>query len=103
MELERKNFLLRYRSSCLAEQFHSDASLEAVDRRVPINSKNWSWMTEGSLQHDTTATGVLMSASPIRGRLLYRGLRARVPFFRIPLTANHRAWQADWHQIAFSV
>ncbi|GFV09202.1 uncharacterized protein TNCV_12131 [Trichonephila clavipes] len=47
MELERENFLLCYRSSCLVEQFHSDASLEAVDRRAPINSKNWSWMTEG--------------------------------------------------------
>ncbi|GFS68758.1 HTH_Tnp_Tc3_2 domain-containing protein [Trichonephila clavipes] len=54
-----------------------------------------------------------MSASPIRRRLLHRGLRARVPLYRILLTANHRrlhlqwaheprAWQADWHQGVFS-
>ncbi|GFT45921.1 uncharacterized protein TNCV_2250591 [Trichonephila clavipes] len=55
-----------------------------------------------------TATGVLMSASSIRRRLLHRGLRARVPLYRILLKVNHRrlrlqwahehrAWQADWH------
>ncbi|GFW32390.1 transposable element Tcb1 transposase [Trichonephila clavipes] len=54
-----------------------------------------------------------MSASSIRQRLLHRGFRARVPLRRIPLTANHRrlrlqwahehrAWQADWHQVVFS-
>ncbi|GFW65840.1 transposable element Tcb2 transposase [Trichonephila clavipes] len=57
----------------------------------------------------STATGVLMLASSIRRRLLHRGLRVRVPLYRIPLTANHRrlhlqwahkhrAWLADWHQ-----
>ncbi|GFU69261.1 transposable element Tcb2 transposase [Trichonephila clavipes] len=61
----------------------------------------------------STATGVLMSASSIRRRLLHRGLRARVPLYRIPITANHRrlrlqwahehtAWQADWLQVVFS-
>ncbi|GFU51840.1 transposable element Tcb2 transposase [Trichonephila clavipes] len=60
-----------------------------------------------------TATSVLMPDSSIRRRLMYRGLRARVPSYRIPLTANHRwlrlqwahehrAWQADWHQVIFS-
>ncbi|GFT77339.1 transposable element Tc1 transposase [Trichonephila clavipes] len=34
----------------------------------------------------STATGVLMSASPIRRRLLHRVLRARVPLYRIPFT-----------------
>ncbi|GFT47105.1 transposable element Tc1 transposase [Trichonephila clavipes] len=54
-----------------------------------------------------------MSASLIRRRLLHRGLRARVPLYRIPLTANHRrlhlqwvhehrAWQANWHQVVVS-
>ncbi|GFU40360.1 transposable element Tc1 transposase [Trichonephila clavipes] len=58
-------------------------------------------------------TGVLNLASSIRRRLLHRALRARVPLHRIPLTANHRrlrlqwahehrAWQADWHQVGFS-
>ncbi|GFV62718.1 transposable element Tcb2 transposase [Trichonephila clavipes] len=58
----------------------------------------------------STATGVLMSASSIRRRLLHRGLRASVPLYRITLTANHlrlhlqwahdrRAWQANWRQI----
>ncbi|GFU63942.1 HTH_Tnp_Tc3_2 domain-containing protein [Trichonephila clavipes] len=32
----------------------------------------------------STATGVLMSATSIRRRLLHRGLRARVPLYRIP-------------------
>ncbi|GFX56219.1 transposable element Tc1 transposase [Trichonephila clavipes] len=60
-----------------------------------------------------TATGVLMSASSIRRRLLYHGLRARLPLYRIPLSANHRRlrlqWahehrdrQAVWHQVVFS-
>ncbi|GFY02993.1 HTH_Tnp_Tc3_2 domain-containing protein [Trichonephila clavipes] len=54
-----------------------------------------------------------MSASSIRRRLLYRGLHARVPLYRIPFTANyrqlrlqwaheHRAWQANWYQAVFS-
>ncbi|GFT54908.1 transposable element Tc1 transposase [Trichonephila clavipes] len=61
----------------------------------------------------STATGVLMSASSIRRRLLHRGLRARVPLYKIPLTANHRplrlqwahelrAWPSDWYQVGFS-
>ncbi|PRD31794.1 UNVERIFIED_CONTAM: hypothetical protein NCL1_22450 [Trichonephila clavipes] len=58
----------------------------------------------------STVTGVLMSAS-IHRRLLHHGLLARVPLYRIPLKANHqrlqwahehRAWQADWHQVVFS-
>lgn len=63
--------------------------------------------------HWSTATGVQLSASSIRRRLLRRGLRARVPLYRIPLTANHRRlrrqwalehrdWRADWHQVVFS-
>ncbi|GFX31185.1 transposable element Tc1 transposase [Trichonephila clavipes] len=120
-------------SSYAAEQFHSDVSLEAVDRRAPNNSKNWQWTTEGDVSarrstpspHNRTvfsrqfaafwspATGVLMSASSIRRRLLCRELRVRVPLYRIPLTANHRwlrlqwayehrARKADWHQVVFS-
>ncbi|GFW51624.1 transposable element Tcb2 transposase [Trichonephila clavipes] len=38
----------------------------------------------------STVTGVLMPASSIRRRLLHRGLSARVPLYRIPLTAKHR-------------
>ncbi|GFV63386.1 transposable element Tcb2 transposase [Trichonephila clavipes] len=60
-----------------------------------------------------TSTGVLMSVSSIRRRLLHRRLRARVPLYRIPLIASHRwlrlqwahehrAWLADWHQVVFS-
>ncbi|GFX61873.1 transposable element Tcb1 transposase [Trichonephila clavipes] len=37
-------------------------------------------------QRWSTATGVLMSASSIRRCVLHRGLRARVPLYRIPLT-----------------
>ncbi|GFW93563.1 putative DD41D transposase [Trichonephila clavipes] len=54
-----------------------------------------------------------MTASSIYRRLLHRGLRARVPLYRISLTANHqrlrlqwayehRAWQADWYHVVFS-
>ncbi|GFX13073.1 transposable element Tc1 transposase [Trichonephila clavipes] len=61
----------------------------------------------------STATGLLMSASSIRRRLLHCGLIARVPLYRILLTANHRrlrrqwahehrACQADWRQVVFS-
>ncbi|GFT66895.1 mariner Mos1 transposase [Trichonephila clavipes] len=45
----RRVGLSRNRSSCRAEQFHSDASLEAVDPRAPNNSKNWLWMMEGDV------------------------------------------------------
>ncbi|GFU20505.1 transposable element Tc1 transposase [Trichonephila clavipes] len=41
----------------------------------------------------STATGVLMSVSSMRRHLLHRGLRARVPLYRIPLKANHRRLQ----------
>ncbi|GFU00720.1 uncharacterized protein TNCV_4818771 [Trichonephila clavipes] len=34
------------KSSYAVEQFHRDASLEAVDRRAPTNSKNWQWTME---------------------------------------------------------
>ncbi|PRD29481.1 UNVERIFIED_CONTAM: hypothetical protein NCL1_29275 [Trichonephila clavipes] len=42
-EVNKEDFLSRNESSCAVEQFHSDASLKAVDRRVPNNSKNWQW------------------------------------------------------------
>ncbi|GFW96885.1 transposable element Tc1 transposase [Trichonephila clavipes] len=38
----------------------------------------------------STATGLSLCASSIRSRLLQRGLRARIPLYRIPLTQNHR-------------
>ncbi|GFW71852.1 transposable element Tcb2 transposase [Trichonephila clavipes] len=44
----------------------------------------------------STATGVLMSTLSILRRLLHRGLRARVPLCRIPLTANHRRLRLQW-------
>ncbi|GFW21763.1 transposable element Tc1 transposase [Trichonephila clavipes] len=61
----------------------------------------------------STATGVLMSTSSIPRHLLHCGLRARVPLYSIPVTANHRrlrlqwahehrAWQSDRHQVVFS-
>ncbi|GFW15213.1 transposable element Tc3 transposase [Trichonephila clavipes] len=44
----------------------------------------------------STATGVLMSASSIRRRLLYREFRAMVPSYRVPLTANYRWLCLQW-------
>lgn len=60
----------------------------------------------------STATGVSLCASSIRS-LLQRGLRVRIPLYRIPLTQNHRrlrlqwanvhrSWRADWQQVVFS-
>ncbi|GFU52130.1 hypothetical protein TNCV_2987701 [Trichonephila clavipes] len=45
----RRIFLSRNRSSCAVEQFHSDASLEVVNRRAPKNWKNWRWTTEDDI------------------------------------------------------
>ena len=45
----RRIFLLRYSSSCAAEQYHSDASLEAVDWQVSNNSKKWQMMMEADI------------------------------------------------------
>ncbi|GFX95162.1 hypothetical protein TNCV_4921051 [Trichonephila clavipes] len=87
--------------SCAAEQFHSDASLEAVDRRAPNYSKNLLWTTEDehllrmAVNYRTasyrqlaarwsSATGILILASSIRRRLLHGGLRARFPYTRSP-------------------
>ncbi|GFT44555.1 transposable element Tc1 transposase [Trichonephila clavipes] len=61
----------------------------------------------------STATRVSLCASSIQRRLLQRGLRARIPLYRIPLTQNHRhlrlhwanvhrSWRADWQQVVFS-
>ncbi|GFX68436.1 transposable element Tcb2 transposase [Trichonephila clavipes] len=60
----------------------------------------------------STAIGILMPSS-IRQRLLHHRMRARIPLYRIPLTANHgrlrlqwshehRVWWADWQQVVFS-
>ncbi|GFU87451.1 uncharacterized protein TNCV_2445851 [Trichonephila clavipes] len=67
----RRIFLSRNRSSCAAEQFHSDTSLEAVDRRAPNNSKNWQRTTEESPSRQTIDGCVcsgLMSTEP--GKLI---------------------------------
>ncbi|GFW18132.1 transposable element Tcb2 transposase [Trichonephila clavipes] len=124
-------------SSCAAEQFYRDMSLEAVGNKHRTTKKTGSGRRKVTSARDnrqllrmvvndrtassvqlaarwSTATGVLMSASSIRRRLLHRVLRARVPLYRIPLAVNHRrlrlqwahehrSWQADWHhQVAFS-
>ncbi|GFX84848.1 uncharacterized protein TNCV_4996801 [Trichonephila clavipes] len=98
-------------SYCARVQRNSDASLEAVDRRAANNSKNWQWKVTSArddrqllrmavndrtasssrlAERWSTVTGVLMSASSIRRRLLQCGLRARVPLYRIRVTASHR-------------
>ena len=45
----RTIFLSHNSMSCAVEQFHSDASLEAVDQRAPNNLKNWQWTAEGDV------------------------------------------------------
>ncbi|GFX96882.1 transposable element Tcb2 transposase [Trichonephila clavipes] len=44
----------------------------------------------------STATGVPMSASSIRRRLLHRRLSAKVPLYKILLTANHQRLRLQW-------
>ncbi|GFU07007.1 transposable element Tcb2 transposase [Trichonephila clavipes] len=105
----RRIFLPRNRSSCAAEQVNNGASLEAVELSIGSQRRFSRQLTA----RWSTATGVLMSASSIRRPLLHHGLRASMPLYRIPLTANHRclrlqwvhehrAWRADWHQVVFS-
>ncbi|GFT38330.1 transposable element Tcb1 transposase [Trichonephila clavipes] len=47
----------------------------------------------------STATRVSLCASSIRRRLLQRGLRARIPLYRIPLTPNHRRLRLHWANV----
>ncbi|GFT49098.1 transposable element Tcb2 transposase [Trichonephila clavipes] len=117
---------------CSGTDPQSDTSLEAMERRVPNNSKNLlsgrrkvaslrdvrhllsmavSDRTASSRQLLTrwsTATSVL-----IRQRLLLRVFRRRVPLYRIlfsaiqprlPLqsTHDHRAWQEVWLRLGIS-
>ena len=124
----RRIFLSRHWSSYFyaAKQFQSDASLEAMDRRAPNNSKigsGWqkvtspcdgrhllrmaineptasSWQLAASWSNDR---GVLMLDSSIDRRLLHRVLRARMPLHRISLTANHRGLRFCNHSRAQSL
>ena len=113
MPLRKRIFLSCNSNSCAAEQFHSDANLEKVHHGSPNNSKNWQWTTEG----DVSARWLLFAPHGpewpnnfpqsvgsiliycyrcrnmgfvIRQLLLHRGLLAKVPLYRIPLTVNHR-------------
>ncbi|GFX66402.1 transposable element Tcb2 transposase [Trichonephila clavipes] len=122
-----------YRSSCAEEQFHSIAVWKQWNYEHRTTRKTGSGRREVMSARDDqhllrmavngrsafsgqlaarwrTATGAVSS---IRRCLLHRRLHARVPLYRIPLTANHRrlrlswtyehrAWQADWHQVVFS-
>ncbi|GFW73561.1 transposable element Tc1 transposase [Trichonephila clavipes] len=47
----------------------------------------------------STATRVSLCASSIRRRLLQRGLRARIPLYRIPLTQNHCRLRLHWANV----
>ncbi|GFV80202.1 hypothetical protein TNCV_1477641 [Trichonephila clavipes] len=115
--LREGRFSYRAKGACV--QRNCDANLEAVDRGTPHNWKNWQWKMKSDDRHHIRMavndrasssrkliSGVLMSDSPICRRLLPCGGRARVPFYWIPLMANHRrlhlqwalghrAWQAD--------
>ncbi|PRD29107.1 UNVERIFIED_CONTAM: Transposable element Tcb1 transposase [Trichonephila clavipes] len=108
--LEKEGFPVRYRSSCAAEQFHSDRTDKHRTTRNTVSTRRKvtsgrddrklnrlavNGLTASSWQLTvrwSTTTGVLMLASSIRRRLLHRGLRARMPLYKIPLTVNHR-WQ----------
>lgn len=64
-------------------------------------------------QQWNTVTSHSMSASSVRRRLVQRGLIARRPLLRLPLTLDnrrlrhlwgveHRHWRAEWQQVIFS-
>ena len=61
----------------------------------------------------STATGLDLSASTVRRRLLRAGLVARMPLRRLPLFRHHqrlrlqwarerRHWRAEWRNVVFS-
>ncbi|GFW94311.1 transposable element Tcb2 transposase [Trichonephila clavipes] len=104
-------------SSCAAEQFHRDVSLEADEHRTI--RKIISGRRKVTSVHDdrhllrmavndrtassrqlaarwSTTTDVLMLTLSIRRRLLHRGLRSRLPLYRISFAANHRRLRLQW-------
>ncbi|GFX42897.1 transposable element Tc1 transposase [Trichonephila clavipes] len=110
----RMIFLSHNRSSCAAEQFPSDASLEAMDRRAPNNSTNWQWTTKvTSARDDRHLLRMAVNDRTASSRQLAARWSTSTSVLMIPLTANHRrlrlqwahehrAWQADWQQGVFS-
>ncbi|GFV93305.1 transposable element Tcb2 transposase [Trichonephila clavipes] len=72
-----------------------DGRLE--DRRLLYMAVNEHTASSSQLAaHWSTATDVLMSSSSIRRCMLHRGLRARVPLYRIHLTTNHQWLRLLW-------
>ncbi|GFU52544.1 transposable element Tcb2 transposase [Trichonephila clavipes] len=97
------------------EKEQLNESFEAVNQRVLNNTKDKQWKTEGDVRarRSTPAPYNNVGFSSIHRSLIQRRLRARLSLYRIHLTANHRrlhlqwahehrAWQADWHQVVFS-
>ncbi|GFS79298.1 transposable element Tc1 transposase [Trichonephila clavipes] len=96
-------------------------SYRAVAARVQRNSStimrvSKQWTDEGRTARISGSGPRNVTSAPddrrLR-RLLQRGLRARIPLCRIPLTQNHRrlrlhwanvhrSWRADWQQVVFS-
>ncbi|GFV66797.1 hypothetical protein TNCV_3724371 [Trichonephila clavipes] len=109
---QKKDFpILQSELMCSGAVEQRDASLEAVDQRSANNLKNWQWTTEGavSTRRPTLARhggewpySFLQAVSSMlvycygctnvgfvdSRRLSHRGLRARMPLYRIPLIAN---------------
>ncbi|GFU98540.1 transposable element Tc1 transposase [Trichonephila clavipes] len=96
-------------------------SYRAVAARVQRNistimrvSKQWT--DEGRTARKSGSGPQNVTSAPDDRRLrclLQRGLRSRIPLYRIPLTQNHRhlrlqwanvhrSWHADWQQVVFS-
>ncbi|GFU59148.1 uncharacterized protein TNCV_4746711 [Trichonephila clavipes] len=100
--------ITQYRSLCAAEEFHSDASLEAVDQQAPNTSKHWQWTAEVDVSARRSTPALHGKERPynflqaVGSTLVYcyrRQLRqfvdvcctvdwvARVNLYRIPLTS----------------
>ncbi|GFV69990.1 transposable element Tc1 transposase [Trichonephila clavipes] len=96
-------------------------SYRAVAARVQRNSStimrvSKQWTDEGWTARKSGSGARNVTSAPddrrLR-RLLQRGLRARIPLYRIHLTQNHRhlrlqwanvhrSWRSDWQQVVFS-
>ncbi|GFW29687.1 transposable element Tcb2 transposase [Trichonephila clavipes] len=93
-------------------QLHGNASLEVVNRQARNNSKNWQWTTEndGSVRRSTPAPQGVNNHTASSPRQFTALWSTATSVLMIPLTANHRwlrlqwahehrARQADWHQL----
>ena len=81
-----------------------------TQRRAGTGPRNVTTARDELSRRWNTATGLGMSASTVRRRLLRAGLVARMPLHRLPLSRDHqrlrlqwarerRHWRAEWQNV----